>query len=329
MAPKKPVKPTKLQQKADQKNKVLTGPKGSKPQSTTTNRVRTQGGTTMSKPAPSAGRRINPKAAKPKPTAAKPAAKPTRPSIGNVRGPARSARPTAAKPSTPSGGGRNLFGGAGNKPAAITKADSQKAPKPAFRTSRAPFSSTGTPTRASLGNVKPGPAAAAAPRQQAQAQGQANVRAAQLRRQQLMAANQRRAVAKGGTGAAIVGALLNAPEELKKLQALLRNPKGALSRASSDILSGKAYDPQTVPKASKPATPKPATPKGPTAAQRKDFAAQETKARQSLTARKKAAGSDQATPNTAASFDDAFKDARRAKVKAFTWRGKKYTTEMK
>jgi hypothetical protein len=75
MAPKKPVKPTKLQQKAAQKNKVLTGPKGSKPQGTTTNRVRTQGGTTMSKPAPSAGRRINPKAAKPKP-AAKPAASP-------------------------------------------------------------------------------------------------------------------------------------------------------------------------------------------------------------------------------------------------------------
>jgi hypothetical protein len=79
----------------------------------------------------------------------------------------------------------------------------------------------------------------------------------------------------------------------------------------------------------KPTTPKPATPKGPTAAQRKDFAAQETKARQSLAARKKATGSKEATPNTAASFDDAFKDARRAKVKAFSWRGKKYTTEMK
>ena len=308
MAPKKPVKPTKLQVKANQGNKVLTGPKGSKPQSTTTNRVRTQGGTTMSKPAPSAGRRINPKAAKPK--------------------------PPAAKPATPSGGGRNLFGGAGDKKAAIAKADGQKAPKPAFRTSRAPLSGNGPfgtrrSARPSLGNVRPGPAAAAAPRQQAQAQGQAAVRAAQLRRQQLMAANQRRAVAKGGTGAAIAGAVLNAPAELKKLQALLRNPKGALSRASSDILSGKAYDPQTVPKASKPATPKPAAPKGPTPAQRKDFAAQETKARQSLAARKKAAGSKEATPNTAASFDDAFKDARRAKVKTFTWRGKKYTTEMK
>ena len=29
------------------------------------------------------------------------------------------------------------------------------------------------------------------------------------------------------------------------------------------------------------------------------------------------------------SFDDAFRDARRAKVKTFTWRGKQYTAEMK
>ena len=79
----------------------------------------------------------------------------------------------------------------------------------------------------------------------------------------------------------------------------------------------------------KPATPKPATPKGPTAAQRQSMDAQETKARQSLAARKKATGSKEATPNTAASFDDAFKDARRAKAGTFTWRGKKYTTKMK
>jgi hypothetical protein len=170
MPAKKPAKPTRLQTKADKKDKVLTGPKGSKPQSTTTNRVRTQGGTTMSKPkpAPSAGRRTNPKAAKPKPAVATP----------------------AAKPATPSGSGRNLFGGAGDKKAAIAKADSQKAPKPAFRTSRAPLSGNGPfgtrgSARPSLGNVKPGPAAAAAPRQQAQAQGQANVRAAQQRRENL------------------------------------------------------------------------------------------------------------------------------------------------
>lgn len=79
----------------------------------------------------------------------------------------------------------------------------------------------------------------------------------------------------------------------------------------------------------KPAAAKPAAKAGATPAQRKDMAAQESKARQSLAARKKATGSKEATPNTAASFDDAFKDARRAKVKTFTWRGKKYTTEMK
>jgi hypothetical protein len=79
----------------------------------------------------------------------------------------------------------------------------------------------------------------------------------------------------------------------------------------------------------KPAAVKPAAPKGPTAAQRQSMDSQEKKARQSLAARKKATGSKEATPNTAASFDDAFKDARRAKASTFTWRGKKFTTKMK
>jgi hypothetical protein len=55
------------------------------------------------------------------------------------------------------------------------------------------------------------------------------------------------------------------------------------------------------------------------------YAAQEKRARQSNQARTAA----DAKKPAAASFDDAFKDARRAKVKTFTWRGKKYTTEMK
>jgi hypothetical protein len=63
--------------------------------------------------------------------------------------------------------------------------------------------------------------------------------------------------------------------------------------------------------------------------QQQGLDAQEKKAREKLAARKKASGSSAATPNTAASFNDAFRDARRAKVKTFTWRGKKYTTEMK
>ena len=59
------------------------------------------------------------------------------------------------------------------------------------------------------------------------------------------------------------------------------------------------------------------------------LAAQEKRARQKNEARKKATGSSAATPNTAKSFDSAFKDARRAKVSTFTWQGKKYTTKMK
>ena len=276
MAPKKPVKPTKLQVKANQGNKVLTGPKGSKPQSTTTNRVRTQGGTTMSKPAPSAGRRINPKAAKP-----------------------------PAKPSTPSGGGRNLFGGAGNKPAAIAKADGQKAPKPAFRTSRAPFSSTGKPTRASLGNVKPGPAAAAAPRQQAQAQGQANVKAAQERRANLARVQRDLRGQVGRAASVLTGPAGVARQAIAESVAPRPTAKGTLK-------GGGAVGPNM-----------------PKRLQQQGLDAQERKARQSLAARKKSTGSAQGTANTAASFDDAFKDARRAKVGSFTWRGKKYTTEMK
>jgi hypothetical protein len=283
MPAKKPAKPTRLQQKASQKDKVLTGPKGSKPQSTTTNRVRAQGGTTMK--ASGAGRRTNPKAAKPAP------AKP------------------AAKASTPSGGGRNLFGGAGNKPAAIAKADGQKAPKPAFRTSRAPFSSTGKPTRASIGNVRPGPAAAAAPRQQAQAQaqaqGQANVRAAQLRRENIAK------VQKDLRG------------QVGKAASVLTGPAGLARQAIAESVAPRPTAKGTL---SAGGVQGPAMPKR---LQQQGLDAQEKKARQKLAARKKASGSSAATPNTAASFDDAFKDARRAKVKTFTWRGKKYTTEMK
>jgi hypothetical protein len=316
MPAKKPAKPTRLQVKADKKDKVLTGPKGSKPQSTTTNRVRTQGGKPtvrtnvtvtpsmdkgrlrvpgtegkVSKPTPSAGRRVNPKAAKPKP-----APKP------------------AAKPATPSRGGRNLFGGAGNKPAAIAKADSQKAPKPAFRTSRAPLSGNGPfgtrrSARPSLGNVKPGPAAAAAPRQQAQAQGQANVKAAQQRRLEANAAKFR--------------ADINKLPGIKQAMALAGGLRGGAVQAIADVLAPKPTAKGTLSAggAQGPAMPKRLKLRG--------LAAQERRARKALDARKKAAGSKEATPNTAASFDDAFRDARRAKVKTFTWRGKKYTTEMK
>jgi hypothetical protein len=235
------------------------------------------------KPTPSAGRRVNPKAAKPKPP---------------------------AKPATPSGGGRNLFGGAGDKKAAIAKADGQKAPKPAFRTSRAPLSGNGPfgtrrSARPSLGNVKPGPAAAAAPRQQAQAQGQANVRAAQQRRENLARVQRDLRGQVGKAASVLSGPAGLARQAIAESVAPRPTAKGTLSAGG----------------AQGPAMPKRLEQQG--------LAAQERRARKALDARKKATGSKEATPNTAASFDDAFKDARRAKVKTFTWRGKKYTTEMK
>jgi hypothetical protein len=277
MAPKKPVKPTKLQQKANQVNRVLTGPKGSKPQSTTTNRVRTQGGTTMSKPKPNT----------------------------RFQNPSKGGSKTKSQ-TVGGGGGKNLFGGAGNKKAAIAKADGQKAPKPAFRTSRPPLAGrTGTPTRASLGNVRPGPAAAAAPRQQAQAQGQAAVRAAQLRRENIAKVQKDLRGQVGKAASVLTGPAGLARQAIAESVAPRPTAKGTLSAGG----------------AQGPAMPK--------RLQQQGLDAQERKARQSLAARKKATGSKEATPNTAASFDDAFKDARRAKVSTFTWRGKKYTTEMK
>lgn len=58
---------------------------------------------------------------------------------------------------------------------------------------------------------------------------------------------------------------------------------------------------------------------------KKTYAQDEAKARAKNAARRQA----DAKKSAAASFDEAFRDARRAKAKTFTWRGKKYTTEMK
>lgn len=58
----------------------------------------------------------------------------------------------------------------------------------------------------------------------------------------------------------------------------------------------------------------------PTRQEQAEYGRQERVARQKNAQRKAGGGP---------SFEDAFRDARRAKVKTFTWRGKKYTTEMK
>jgi hypothetical protein len=292
MPAKKPAKPTRLQVKADKKDKVLTGPKGSKPQSTTTNRVRTQGGTTMSKPTPSAGRRINPKAAKPK-AAPKPAAKPQMVNSNSATMRQIQAKADAARARAQ---GKPGITGPVKLPNSV---------------------------RAGTNLIREG-----ANRMRNLADS-GQVRAAAQRGQQAVeAAKRNRARLAAGVGKGL--------KEASKL----KGAAGVLGRAAlplaigaqaKDVVGGfqRLANSPFIKGRPKPATPKPAAPKGPTPAQRTAYQTQETKARQALTARKKATGSKEATPNTAASFDDAFKDARRAKVKTFTWRGKKYTTEMK
>ena len=329
MPAKKPAKPTRLQVKADKKDKVLTGPKGSKPQSTTTNRVRTQGGTTMSKPkpAPSAGRRTNPKAAKPKP-APKPAAPkagpkpyqvsdpwagPKRASIGNVKpGAATNPKRPPQMVNSNSATMRQI-----QAKAAAARARAQG--KPGITGPINPPNSA----RAGKDLIREG-----ANRLRNLADS-GQVRAAAQRGQQAVEAakrNRARLAAGVGTGAVERAAFKSGVKTGGRLLLPV-----AIASQVENVASGfkKLANHPFIKGRPKPATPKPAAPKGPTPAQRKDFAAQETKARKALDARKKATGSKEATPNTAASFDDAFKDARRAKVKTFTWRGKKYTTEMK
>jgi hypothetical protein len=155
------------------------------------------------------------------------------------------------------------------------------------------------------------------------------VRAAAQRGQQAVEAakrNRARLAAGVGKGAKEAAALKGAAGLVGKAALPV-----AIAAQAKDVVGGfqKLANHPFIKGRPKPTTPKPATPKGPTPAQRASMDSQERKARQSLAARKNATGSKEATPNTAASFDDAFKDARRAKVKAFTWRGKKYTTEMK
>ena len=199
---------------------------------------------------------------------------------------------------TPSGGGKNLFGGAGDKNTAIKQAG-PKAPKPDFKTSRAPFSQTGS-TRASIGNVKPGAAAAAAPRQRARAMGQAAVRNAQQRR-----------------------------ANLAKVQQDLR---GQVGRATSILTgpAGKARQAIYESVAPRPTSTRANLKEGMAAAN----AAMKAKAKSadSFSGQyQKGSPSKKAAPkmSKAKSFDNAFASARNSGMKTFVWEGKTYTTKMK
>jgi hypothetical protein len=169
--------------------------------------------------------------------------------------------------------------------------------------------------------------------------GQVRAAAAQGRKAMEAAQRNRARLAAGvGRGAKELAALKNTLSGLRGgagaaggTDLLIRGSqtlKAGLERAGFKPPAGSRSQAEMNKPRSAPAS-KPATPKGPTVAQRASMDSQERKARAKNEARKKATGSSSATPNTAKSFDSAFKDARRAKVSTFTWRGKKYTTKMK
>jgi len=259
MAPKKPTVQTRLQQKADKSNKILTGPKGSKPQSTTNARLMKQGDkTTMSAP---------------------------RTRFQNPNSGASAAKGT---PSTPSGGGKNLFGGAGDKAAAIKQAG-PKAPKPAFKPTKAPLSSP--------------PAVGKTARDLAKAQGQANVKAAQTRRTERNLAESQRLLRNstiGKAASAVTGLRGTAYQAIAESVA----PRPTSMRAG--LKAGQAAAAATAKAKAKSAD---------------SFGGQYQKG--------KAAPSKAPKMSKAKSFDNAFASARNSGMKTFTWEGKRYTTKMK
>lgn len=115
-------------------------------------------------------------------------------------------------------------------------------------------------------------------------------------------------------GAPVTGALMGAA-----LAGAILESRGRGGAAKMSLMGGDASS-TAKPEAKKAATAP--TKRGPSPQKRAEYSKQEKIARAKNTLRR-------TPPNTAASFDDAFRDARRAKVKTFTWRGKKYTTEMK
>lgn len=99
---------------------------------------------------------------------------------------------------------------------------------------------------------------------------------------------------------------------------------GSIAGAAWEGLQSRNTADGTLDAAKKRGDYKPNQRRQPTPSEAKMYAAQEQKARAANAKREasKAAGS-------AKAFDDAFRSARKAGVKTFTWRGKKYTTEMK
>jgi hypothetical protein len=264
----------------------------------------------VKKPAPatpSAGRRINPKAAKPK-AAPKPAAKPQM--VNSNSATMRQIQAKAAAARARAQGKPGIKG-------PVKLPNSVRAGRNLIREGANRMRNL-----ADSGQVR-----AAAQR------GQQAVEAAKRNRARLAAGVGRGAkevaALKGGLSALRSGAgAAGGTDMLLQGSQMLR---GAMERAGFKPPAGSRSQAEIAQRRNPPA--KPAMPRtvGPIPKRlvKQGLDAQEAKARKTLAARKKATGSKEATPNTAASFDDAFRDARRAKASVFTWRGKKYTTKMK
>ena len=246
--------------------------------------------------APSAGRRINPKAAKPKP-APKPAAKPQMVNSNSATMRQIQAKADAARARAQ---GKPGITGPVKLPNSV-RAGTNLIREGANR----------------LRNL--------ADSGQVRAAQQAGTKAVEAAKR-----NRARLAAGVGRGAKEVAALTKGARMLGNAALPV-----AIAAQAKDVVGGfqKLANHPFIKGRPKPATPKPAMPRtvGPIPKRlvKQGLDAQEAKARKTLAARKKATGSKEATPNTAASFDNAFRDARRAKVATFTWRGKKYTTKMK
>ncbi len=233
-----------------------------------------------------------------KPTPAKPAG-PARASIGNVRGPGGRGRPASAQ-------AKDAKNWQKLNQSASAKAGKAAEPKP-----RTPAPGTGNVLKSA---------------QQFSADKAAKDRAA---RRQAATTKATRNATRGAVAGAVATSLMNTPAEIAKAKALLKDAGGTVRRAANEFLSGNPAQSVLGKEKNYKQSKTPVGPSAKATQQKAALDAQERKAREKLAARKKAAGSSAATPNTAKSFDDAFKDARRAKVSTFTWRGKKYTTKLK
>lgn len=272
MPAKKPTVQTRLQKKAAKANKIVTGPKGSKPQSTTNAALLKQGNKTTRGGLGSGRPKGTISQNRPKPTA-KPAAsapKASAPKLTNLNKPVMRTLVRKAAQSRKAAAGRPLV-----KPVEAQRLMSQRAPNIRQGAAR-------------LRDITDTPKVRAAA-----AQGQQIKAAAQAKRARL--ANR---AAKG----------------YGKPGGLERGMKaGVYAAAVKEGLTARNTAPGTI----SSVDPKLARRIEAQQKSGKQFAAQEAKARKANQSRK------------TSSFDDAFRSARKAGVKTFTWKGKKYTTKMK